>query len=105
MLVVFTANHKLVSPVTDVTTLIPLVSVRTAPAPAGRPDMSNVALVTPARFTEFVMTVELVELMGTVTRTCGILKRIACAWAGEIAVRKSSTENIPRLHAGTMGFL
>src|SRR6266536_1886681 len=103
MLVVFTVNHKLVSPVTDVTRLR-LVSVRMAPAPEGNPDTSKVAFVTPARFTRFVITVALVELIGTVTRTCAIRKRIACAWAGKVAARRSSRANIRQLILGTVVF-
>src|SRR6266581_2178041 len=96
ILVVFSVNHKLVSPVTVVTRLR-LVSVRMAPAPEGNFDTSKVAFVTLARFTRFVITVELVELIGTVTRTCAILKRIACAWADKVVARRSSRANIRRL--------
>src|SRR5437867_6249836 len=102
MLVVFTVNHKLVSLVTDVTRLR-LVSVRMAPAPEGNPDTSKLAFVTPARFTRFVRTVELVELIGTATRTCAILKRIACAWAGKVANRKRNRANIRRLPLAMTG--
>src|SRR5881394_2244251 len=68
MLVVFTTSHKFVSVVT-VTTGLLFVSVSNAAAPAGKPDMLKLALVTPLKFTWFVIVVEFVELIGTVTRT------------------------------------
>jgi hypothetical protein len=60
-----------------VVTTVPFVSVSTAVAPVGRPDTLKSALVTPERLTKLVIVVELLELIGTVTRTWPILNRIA----------------------------
>jgi hypothetical protein len=70
--------------------------------------MVNVALVTPERFTPFVTTVELVELIGTVTRYCGTRNRIACAHDEVVKRRSKSTSAIvptPRLPAAEVFML
>src|SRR5215475_7514226 len=92
MFVVFTVSNRFVSVVTVVTTA-PFVSVSTALAPVGKPDMLKSAFVTPVRFTRLVIAVELPELIGTVTRTWPILNRIDCAFAGDAS---SNRENQTR---------